>query len=43
MLKQMVHMFAILRWVFIQKSDYLQITLEFERQNEKVRYSGKIL
>jgi hypothetical protein len=34
MLKQVVHMFAILHWVFMQQSEYLQIALELERQNE---------
>jgi len=37
MLKQVVHIITILRSVFIQKSDYLQITLELERQIEQVR------
>ena len=36
-------MFTILRWVFIQQSEYLQIALELEKQNEQVRYSGNIL
>ena len=37
MSKQVVHIITILRSVFIQKSDYLQITLELERQIEQVR------